>query len=73
MVTVAPPPTCCLYNVTYSCSPLSHTHTVTKEETERLLCKYRGITGDRVDRTKFRDLLHDHFAMSDDFFMDRGR
>ena len=30
------------------------------------------MTSDRIDRVKFRDLLHDHFDMSDDFFMDRG-
>lgn len=30
------------------------------------------MTRDRIDRVKFRDLLHDHFDMSDDFFMDRG-
>ena len=49
-------------------------HTVTREEVEHLLYAYRGITGDpngRIDRIKFRDLLHDHFYMSDDFFMDR--
>ena len=45
---------------------------VTREETEKLLYKYRAITSDRIDRVKFRDLLHDTFGMSDDFFMDRG-
>ena len=34
--------------------------------------KYHEMTSDRIDRVKFRDLLHDHFDMSDDFFMDRG-
>ena len=43
----------------------------TREETEKLLYKYRAITSDRIDRVKFRDLLHDTFGMSDDFFMDR--
>lgn len=50
-------------------------HSVNRQETERLLYSYRAITGDRdkeIDRVKFRDLLHDHFGMSDDFFMDRG-
>ncbi|XP_064402491.1 calaxin-like isoform X1 [Halichondria panicea] len=45
-----------------------------RDEIEQLLYTYRAITGDpngRIDRIKFRDLLQDHFHMSDDFFMDR--
>ena len=46
---------------------------VSKEEVERLLYKYRCLnrTESKVDRVKFRDILHDHFSMSDDYFMDR--
>ena len=51
--------------------PLSLSHAVTKEEVEKLLYLYHGLTPDRLDRVKFRDLLHIHFSMSDDFFMDR--
>ncbi len=59
---------------TYITPPLPHTHTVSRDEIEQLLYTYRAITGDpngRIDRIKFRDLLQDHFHMSDDFFMDR--
>ena len=52
---------------------MTSTSAVTREETEKLLYKYRAITSDRIDRVKFRDLLHDTFGMSDDFFMDRGK
>lgn len=48
---------------------------VSQKEVECLLYAYRGLTKSpegRVDRVTFRDLLHDHFIMSDDFFMDRG-
>lgn len=34
-------------------------------------CTITGHLSNRVDRIKFRDLLHDKFMMSDDFFMDR--
>ena len=45
---------------------------VCKEEVECLLYKYRCLSPDcKVDRVKFRDILHDHFSMSDDYFMDR--
>lgn len=45
---------------------------VTKDEVECLLYKYRCLSPDgKVDRVKFRDILHDHFSMSDDYFMDR--
>lgn len=46
---------------------------VSKEEVERLLYKYRCLNRieSKVDRVKFRDILHDHFSMSDDYFMDR--
>ena len=49
----------------------THTYTVSKEEVEKLLFLYHALTPDRLDRIKFRDLLHIHFSMSDDFFMDR--
>lgn len=49
----------------------THMHTVSKDEVEKLLYSYRSITAERLDRSKFRDLLHDQFSMSDDFFMDR--
>ena len=45
---------------------------VSQEEVVQLLTKYWEMTRDRIDRVMFRDLLHDHFDMSDDFFMDRG-
>ncbi len=39
---------------------------------EKLLYKYRCLSPEgRIDRVKFRDLLHNHFSMSDDYFMDR--
>jgi Ca2+-binding EF-hand superfamily protein len=38
---------------------------------EKLLYLYHRLTPDRLDRVRFRDLLHIHFSMSDDFFMDR--
>ena len=39
---------------------------------EKLLHKYKSLNPDgRMDRVKFRDLLHNHFSMSDDYFMDR--
>ena len=30
------------------------------------------MTNEKLDRTTFRDLLHEVFGMTDDFFMDRG-
>lgn len=39
---------------------------------ECILYKYRCLSPDcKVDRVRFRDILHDHFSMSDDYFMDR--
>ncbi len=52
----------------------THPPAVSKEEVDKLLYTYRAIAGDpnaRIDRITFRDLLQDHFHMSDDFFMDR--
>ena len=49
----------------------THVHAVTKDEVEKLLYLYHRLTPDRLDRVRFRDLLHIHFSMSDDFFMDR--
>lgn len=49
----------------------SSTH-FTLQETEQLLLLYRSLAGNsRMDRVTLRDLLHDRFHMSDDFFMDR--
>ena len=47
---------------------------VSKEEVERLLTMYNALTagGVRLDRTKFRDVLHNTFDMTDDILMDRG-
>lgn len=37
-----------------------------------MLYKHHCLSPDgRVDRVKFRDILHDYFSMSDDYFMDR--
>ena len=75
--TLSPPPThththdIAIFLCTYI---IPSPHTVSKDEIEQLLYTYRAITGDpnrRIDRIKFRDLLQDHFHMSDDFFMDR--
>ena len=68
----------CTFFLLYGTHTHTHTHTcipdqyiVAKEEVEKLLYLYHGLTPDRLDRVKFRDLLHIHFSMSDDFFMDR--
>jgi len=47
---------------------------VNKTEIEALITIYKGITKnqDRMDRLKFRDVLHNSFAMTDDMIMDRG-
>ncbi len=41
---------------------------------ESLLTMYKTITKnqDRMDRLKFRDVLHNSFDMTDDILMDRG-
>lgn len=43
-------------------------------EIEALLNIYKTITKnqDRMDRLKFRDVLHNSFDMTDDILMDRG-
>lgn len=58
-------------------------NTVKKQEVERLLQLYkeftknqnietkRGKTG--IDRTRFRDVLFQHFNMTDDILMDKGK
>lgn len=46
---------------------------VTKFEIECLLKKFRELTSVKLDRTKFRDILHKDFDMTDDIIMDRGR
>jgi Ca2+-binding EF-hand superfamily protein len=43
----------------------------TREETEKLLYRYREMTKEEMDRSVFRDLLHSSLGMTDDFFMDR--
>ena len=47
---------------------------VSKVEIEALLNIYKTITKnqDRMDRLKFRDVLHNSFDMTDDMLMDRG-
>jgi len=31
-----------------------------------------SVRGYKIDRTRFRDLLHNTFAITEDFIMDRG-
>ena len=31
------------------------------------------FNSDRIDRTRFRDILHNTFDMTDDILMDRGK
>ena len=47
---------------------------VTKQEIESLINIYKSITKNlnRMDRLKFRDVLHNSFDMTDDILMDRG-
>ena len=47
---------------------------VNKSEIDALLNIYKTITKnlDRMDRLKFRDVLHNSFDMTDDILMDRG-
>ncbi len=42
------------------------------DETTKLLFKHRTLTGGKIDRVTFCDLLHDWFGMTDDYFMDKG-
>ncbi|KAK2182854.1 hypothetical protein NP493_333g02078, partial [Ridgeia piscesae] len=42
-----------------------------KFEIECLLKKFRELTSVKLDRTKFRDILHKDFDMTDDIIMDR--
>jgi hypothetical protein len=48
--------------------------TVTKTEVENLLTIFRERENqkEKLDRTKFRDILHNTFGMTDDFLMDGG-
>ena len=48
--------------------------TVSKDEVDKLLDMWSLITagGTRLDRNKFRDVLHNTFDMTDDILMDRG-
>lgn len=49
---------------------------VQKAEIEKLLSMYNkyveGSANKKLDRLKFRDILHDMFGMTDDMLMDRG-
>lgn len=48
---------------------------VEKQEIEKLITMFANITGglnNKLDRTKFRDILHISFNMTDDILMDRG-
>ncbi|XP_014675016.1 PREDICTED: EF-hand calcium-binding domain-containing protein 1-like isoform X1 [Priapulus caudatus] len=47
-----------------------HTH-FNRLEVEELLKIYRKLTPEKLDRTKFRDVLHNTFNMTDDILMDR--
>ena len=48
--------------------------TVSRLEIEKLLEMQRKLSGRgyKIDRTRFRDLLHNTFAITEDFIMDRG-
>ena len=50
-----------------------HFISVNKFEIECLLKKFRELTSVKLDRTKFRDILHKDFDMTDDIIMDRGK
>lgn len=47
---------------------------VNRNEIELLLNFYKKLTKnlDKMDRLKFRDVLHNSFDMTDDILMDRG-
>lgn len=49
---------------------------VQKHEIEKLIVMFNkyteGCTNRKLDRLKFRDILHDMFGMTDDMLMDRG-
>ena len=51
--------------------------TVHKPEIEKLIMMFNkyveGCSNMKLDRLKFRDILHDMFGMTDDMLMDRGR
>ena len=49
--------------------------TVTRQEVENLLSIFREecVNKEKLDRTKFRDILHNTFHMTDDILMDRGK
>lgn len=51
---------------------LYNMHTVTKYEMECLLKRFRELTSNKLDRSKFRDVLHNEFGLTDDMLMDRG-
>ena len=62
------------YQIFLKLISFSHKIIVSKVEIEALINIYKGITKniDRMDRLKFRDVLHNSFDMTDDILMDRG-
>ena len=50
-------------------------NSVRKDDVIELLQWYLHylVDTDRMDRTKFREILHNHFKLTDDILMDRGR
>lgn len=54
-----------------------HFFSVKKHEIEKLIYMYQELVKNsppsyKIDRSKFRDLLHQHFEMTDDILLDRG-
>jgi len=47
-------------------------YAVTRLEIESLMSIFKQQTKARLDRPKFRDVLHNQFDMTDDLIMDRG-
>ena len=47
-------------------------YTVSKWEIESLMNIFKQQTKAKLDRPKFRDVLHNQFDMTDDLIMDRG-
>jgi len=47
-------------------------YTVNRLEIESLMSIFKQQTKAKLDRPKFRDVLHNQFDMTDDLIMDRG-
>jgi len=47
-------------------------HIVNRFEIESLMNIFKQQTKAKLDRPKFRDVLHNQFDMTDDLIMDRG-